>query len=302
VKRIVVVFCVLLSLSAMAQDRIVMESGDTLKVVVADYDKKNVNYVAYDDPEFNPASLSTVRISKIIFDNGKVIDFQKSKYPGAFLGLAVGTAMPVSDFANTSFLEERSGFAKGGKPAIGLEGRYPVYKFIGVSAGLNVGAFGVDGESYFNQYNNVNGGSNKLNTSGNLSTLRFFALSGGPDVAFKLGSRLRFSIPFEIAFMNLKNKDKDQLITKNDKGLVLSTQTVSSDGNGLGFSTGLRIEFMVSSKIGLGLQMKASQFKVESNITNETTSSNNTHIVFKSTRTQNVSYVQFGLTARYHFK
>ena len=304
VNRIAGVFFILLSFNAFAQDRIILESGDTLSVVVANYNKKDVNYVGYNDPEFKSESQSTERVSKIIFENGKVVDFHKAKDPGAFVALTLNSAIPVSDFANDGLNDGRSGFAKPGS-AIGLEGRYPIYKFIGISGGFNAGKFAFNEDSYFKQLNgfknNAQGAKDTLTASGNISNYQFATLSIGPDIAFKLGSRIRFSIPLEFAFISLKNKGNSKIKYVNKLNETVSEETVNSNGNGIGYSTGIRFDYMLGAKIAIGLQAKAYYFSVVNEVTDEVKSIS-ASVNRNYTSTQNVMYMQLGVTARYYFK
>ncbi len=297
-KRIVFVFCVFMSLNSFAQDRIIMESGDTLKVVVANRDKKNVSYVSYDDPEFKTSVLSTERISKIIFDNGKVIDFKKAKYPGAYVGIAIGPNMAVSDFAQTYYNDDRSGFAKGGI-GFGVEGRFPIYKFIGVGACLNFGTFGVDEESYFRQYNSEVQ-SQGYSIHGRLSKYSYGSFSAGPDLGFKLGSRLLVYVPLEFSMISMKTRDNDFYeVTNSSNNQFVTAFDRSSSGIGVGYSTGARLEFIIARRIGLGLQAKVYDYVIDNEV-KETNLEQN--VAFDYTWTQNVTYFHLGFTVRYHFR
>lgn len=297
-KRILLVFCVLIGMDLHAQDRIIMESGDTLKVVVASRDKKNVSYVGYDDPEFKTSVLSTERIAKIIFDNGKVIDFKKSKFPGAYVGIVIGPNMPVSDFSQTYYNDDRSGFAKAGI-GLGVEGRLPIYKFIGVGGCINVGNFGVDEESYFRQYN-AEVQSQGYSINGRLSKYSYGTFSIGPDLGFKLGSRLRIYIPLEFSMISMKTKDKDFYEVKNSSSNQFVTAfDRSSAGTGIGYSTGVRLECIVARRIGIGIQAKAYDYVID----NEVKETNlDKDVAFDYTWTQKVTYFHLGFTVRYHFR
>lgn len=298
-KRIVLLFSFFASLNIVAQDRIITEAGDTIKAVVASRDRKTVKYVGYDDPEFDVSSMTTDRISRIIFDNGKIIDFHKSKYPGAFLGMMLGTGMPISDFAHSEYGDERSGFAEGGKIALAIEGRYPIYKFIGLSGGLSIGTFGVDQATYFKEYNDqVFRSGSKNQITGTLSEYENVSFSIGPDIGLKLGGKLRFFIPVEIAYTSIKNKSEDDIKILNEFGNVVSETKRQTKGKGVGFSTGLRLEYMVSPHVGIGLEAKAYDYNVENTVT-EVDGTSNVSIDYKWR--QNVTYVHFGLSGRYHF-
>ena len=296
-KRIVFACCVFFGLSAFAQDKIILETGDTLKVVVANRDKKNVTYVEYDDPEFKTASISTERISKIIFENGKVVDFRKAKYPTAFVGIAMGSSMPVGDFAQDNYHEDnRSGFATGGKLALGISGRIPIWKFIGIGSSVNLGAFGVNEESYFEQRNNAD---TTKTASGTLANYGYASFSIGPDLAFKFGSRLRFFVPIEFSMIAVSNKGVDNInIANSASGQTKSTIQRDSKGRGMGIALGVSIEYMLSANFGLGVQLKGSSYIVDTEV-NETDTTKNINLDYSWT--QNVLYTNVGITARYHF-
>jgi len=301
VKRIVFVFCVFVGLNAFAQDRIILETGDTMNVVVANRDKKNVTYVEYDDPEFKTSSMSTERIAKIIFENGKVIDFKKSKFPGAYVGVNLGTAMPISDFAQDNYNDDRSGFATGNKFAIGVAGRIPIWKFIGIGSSINIGSFGVNEASYFDQVNTNQGATGSVSTfsSGTLAGYRYATFTVGPDLAFKLGTRLKLFVPLELSFISMNNKDGDNITIVDDTDKILSTLVRKTKSQGMGVAFGISLEYMLTPHIGLGIQAKAYSHVVDTEVSETDTDKN---IKFDYTWTQNVMYTNFGITARYHFR
>lgn len=297
---VVIALCVLFSIQLYAQDKIFLESGDTLKVVISNRDKKNISYVMYDDPEMLRSSVPVTKVSKIQFDNGKVLDFHKSRYPGTYVGLILSDPVPVSDFANKSLTgNQQSGFATGNKGALGMEGRMRLYKFIGLHSTLNVGAFGVDQQTYFQKVNNSRN-ANGYYVNGSLSSYRFATFALGADLGLKLGSRFMLFVPVEALLMGMKTEGDDNIYYYNN---MTNKQTAdiqrSTKGSGLGYAVGLKFEVRILRNFSTGLMVKMHNAYLNQKVTSQEKSSG---ADLSYTWNQHVTYTQFALTINYHFK
>jgi hypothetical protein len=281
----------------MAQDKIFLKSGDTLHVVISQRDDKVVNYTSYDDPEFNTQSISTDLITKIQLNNGKVIDFKKSKYPGFYVGIYIGNAAPFSDFAHAEASDERSGFAKD-KPFLSFEGRMRIFRIIGLQADASIGSFGVNSAPYFD-YENQLYSTHNIAVNGKLSDYRYSTFSVGPDLGFNLGKRFKLFLPIQFSVISIGNKNDDQINFTEKTNGITNFMNRSSRGTGTGVAVGIKLDVMIGKHFGLGISAKAQDYDVEVKV-QERYSTNAASIDYKWH--QNVSYLYAGLNLHYHFK
>ncbi|MDF2457277.1 MAG: hypothetical protein K0R51_3270 [Cytophagaceae bacterium] len=279
----------------MAQDKIILKTGDTLHVVISQRDDKSVSYHAYDDPELNTQSLPTDQITKIQLNNGKIIDFKKSnKYPGAYVGIYAGNAIPFSDFAHAEANDERSGFARD-KPFISIEGRMRVFRFIGVQADIGLGTFGVNSSPYMD-YENQRYNMHGITVDGTLNNYRYSTFSIGPDLGFNLGKRFKVFLPIQFSAISISTSGEDQ-INYTNAGTTNSVYRTSS-GLGFGGTMGVKLDLMIGKHIGVGLSGKAQAYDVEMDVQERYTEGTNIDYSW----TQSVSYFYVGLNLHYHFK
>jgi hypothetical protein len=280
----------------MAQDKIFLKSGDTLHVVISQRDDKSVSYTSYDDPEFNTQSLSTDLITKIQLNNGKVIDFKKSKYPGFYVGIYFGNAVPFSDFGHAEANDERSGFAKD-KPFLSFEGRMRIFRIIGVQADASIGSFGVNSSPYFD-YENQKYSVHNIAVSGKLSDYRYATFSIGPDLGFNLGKRFKLFLPVQFSVISISNKGDDQINYTEKTNGITNSVTRSSRGTGVGGSIGVKLDVLIGKHFGLGISAKAQDYEVDVNVQERYTNATNIDYNWN----QSVSYFYAGLNLHYHFK
>ena len=289
-------FCLLSSLELIAQDKIFLKSGDTLHVIISQRDDKLVNYTSYDDPEFNTQSISTDLITKIQLDNGKIINFAKSKYPGFYVGIYFGNAIPISDFSQDNPDDSRSGFARD-KPFLSIEARMRVFRFIGVQADISAGTFGVNSTPYF-EYLNQLYRPQFTTVSGTLSDYRYSSFSIGPDLGFNVGKRMKVFLPIQLSFINLASKGKD-VIEYEEQFSIHSSMERETHGNGVGLAFGAKVDFVIAKHFGLGISVKANDYAVTRKV-QEVYSKDNVTINYSWT--QNVTYLYTGINLHYHFK
>lgn len=129
----------LISFSATAQDRVFMESGDTVSSVLIEINKDEVVYKNYNDPDFSTVKVPVKDVVKIEKDNGEQVTFDHS-LTTSNMGLCFGSAFPTGAFKATEFSGDKNpGFArKGGFLDIFLN--VFLYKNIGV--GIKTGGYG----------------------------------------------------------------------------------------------------------------------------------------------------------------
>lgn len=293
-KKILFLFSLLVAFESFAQDKIILKTGDTLHVVISQRDDKSVSYHAYDDPELNTQILSTDQITKIQLNNGKFIDFKKSsKYPGTYVGIYFGNAVPFSDFAHAEANDERSGFARD-KPFISFEGRMRVFRFIGVQADIGLGTFGVNSSPYMeyeNQRYNVHG----TTVDGTLNNYRYGSFSIGPDIGINLGKRFRLFVPLQFSVISISTQGEDQINYTN--GGTTSSVFRTSRGTGIGAAFGVKLDVMLGKHFGLGLSGKVHDYLVSMDVEERYDDTNINYSWY-----QNVSYFYAGLNLHYHFK
>ena len=300
-KHILVLFCLLFSISLMAQDKIFLKSGDTLSVIISTRDNDQVTYTSYDDPEFNTLSITTDQVLKIQLNNGKIIDFKKSKYPRYYAGVFFGDGIPVSDFANANVEDNRSGFAED-KGFISFEGRMPLFRFIGLEADISVGSFGVNSGPYF-QYirNQYSQSAENISVSGTLSDYRYASFSVGPDLGFNLGRKFKLFIPIQFSVISLSTKDDDHIIYLNNTNGNTHTVDRNSKGPGVGAALGGKLDYIIGKHFGVGIAFKYHMYNANIKVTESyqgplatTQNSYNWN--------QSVSFMYLGLNLHYHFK
>lgn len=280
----------------LAQDKIFLKSGDTLSVIISEHDEKSVNYTSYDDPEFNTQTLSTDQITKIQLSNGKVIHFKKSsKYPGSYVGIYLGEAVPVGDFAHAEANDERSGFAES-KAFLSFEGRMRVFRIIGAQADVSVGAFGVDSGPYFEYENKIDTAGNIKSVSGKLSDYQYGTFSIGPDLGFNLGRKFKVFLPVQLSFISIGTKGDDE-ITYTDINNITTTINRSSRGVGSGLAIGVKLDYMMGKHLALGVSAKAQDYEVVMKV--QERYSNGTNIDYQWN--QSVLFFYAGLNLHYHF-
>ncbi|MDB5272600.1 MAG: hypothetical protein JWO58_967, partial [Chitinophagaceae bacterium] len=213
----------------MAQDKIFLESGDTLHVIISQRDDKQVVYVPYDDPEFNTTTISTEQIKKIQLHNGKVIDFKKSRYPGYYAGLCFGNGAPVSDFANNDPHNDRSGYATA-KFFLSIEARMRLFRFIGLAGDLSLGSFGTNSSKYFD-YLSQKDNPSLVYVSGSFADYRYASFSIGPDLGFNVGRRLKLFFPMQFSAISISTKGNDEIhYQKSDSTQRDETRTSKGTG------------------------------------------------------------------------
>lgn len=297
VKNILFLFCLLSSMELFAQDKIFLKSGDTLHVIISQQDDKSVNYTEYDDPEFNMQFLPTDQITRIQFNNGKIIDFKKSKYPGYYVGIYLGEAVPVSDFAHAEVNDARSGFAKS-KAFLSFEARMRVFRVIGAEADVSIGTFGVDSGPYFQYENQFPTGSSIQSVSGKLSDYKYGTFSIGPDLGFNMGRKFKVFLPIQFSVISIGTQGEDAIHYTYVSDTTTTTIYRSSAGTGAGVALGLKLDYLLGKHIGLGVSIKAQDYAVVMKV--QERYEDGTTINYKWN--QRVTFFNAGLNLHYYFK
>jgi hypothetical protein len=301
VKSILILFCLVASISLMAQDKIFLKSGDTLSVIISTRDNDRVTYTSYDDPELNTVSIPVDQVLKIQLNNGKVFNFKKTKHPRYYAGVFLGEAFPVSDFANKNVEDNRSGFAEQ-KSFVSFEGRMPLLRFIGLQADVSLGSFGVNSSTYFdylrNQYSQS---SQNISVSGSLSNYVYASFSVGPDLGFNLGRKFKLFIPIQFSVISLSTKDNDHIVYFNNATSNTHTVDRNSKGPGMGMAFGGKLDYIIGKHFGVGVAFKWNLYRADIKVTESyqgplatTQNSYNWN--------QSVTYIYAGLNLHYHFK
>lgn len=207
--------------SSVGQDILYLKDGSEKRIVFDSEDANSLTYRDYDDPDFKQVTEKKKLYSKVVLANGKTVWLsQRDNYFRCKLGINIGMANTLGDFASNDSSNANAGFASGTLHAsANLD--VNIYKFVGIRAMI----FSTDGslsnDGYWNNWG--------------------YAI--GPEFHIKLFPRFYASVP--ILFQGAKMSTENETYSYNT--------TTSGDGTGMGFVTGLGIHARLGQHMAVGL-------------------------------------------------
>lgn len=222
--NILFVVFVLITFSSVGQDILHLRKGGEKRIIFDAVKANSLTYRDYDDPDFKLVTERKKLYSKVVLANGKTIWLtQRDSYFRFRLGMNIGGVSPIGDFASTDSSNTNAGYGSTGmqfSATIDVN----IYKFVGFRAmGYSTSGFGNEYIGYWDDYG--------------------FAL--GPEFHIKLSPRFYALIPVLFQYKRMTSE------TYSSSSNFYSS--VTGDGNGTGFITGLGLHARMHQYMAIGL-------------------------------------------------
>jgi len=167
------------------------------------------------------------------------------------IGVSLGSATPLGEFASTDSNSDEAGFAKTGA-FFGIDFNYLLSKSVGIAATLRGRSNTVDEDALITEFTNSSGVSGWVVNTEPWSAA---GLLGGLYVAFPVGKKTEFCAKGLIGFMNCKSAT----ISVSNSGVNAKTASATSSSFAYLISGGFQFNLTNSLALSLNLEYQGAQ-------------------------------------------